>query len=129
MVTFPQASIGSGYIDLNVASGQVTLSSLTATRSGAPAQIDASSFVSTVSGGTTGYGVFDYYLYRNGSLVSGFNNSRVQGQNAFTATIFYSDTQSSTTTYLLKAQVTSVVGGLTNVRFLIPSITFVELKR
>ena len=129
MVTFPQASIGTGYIDLNVASGQVTLSSLTATRSGAPAQIDASSFVSTVSGGTTGYGVFDYYLYRNGSLVSGFNNSRVQGQNAFTATIFYSDTQYSTTTYLLKAQVTSVVGGLTNVRFLIPSITFVELKR
>lgn len=127
-ITFPQSYIGSGYQDLNASSGLTTLASLTVTRSGAPAQINASCFVTTVSAGTSGYGDFDYYLYKGASLVAGFNNSKVQGQNAFTASILYSDTEYSTTTYYLKADVNSL-SSCTAVRFLIPAISFVELKR
>ena len=128
MVTFPQSFIGSGFQDLTPSSGEATLASITVTRSGAPAQIVASCFIGTVGAGTSGWADFNYYLYRGSSLVAGFNNSKVQGQNAFTASIYYSDTQSSTSTYYLRAEVNSL-NSLTAVRILIPSISFIELKR
>jgi len=127
-ITFPQASIGSGYTDLNTSSGETTIASITVSRSGAPAQINASSFVTTVGASTSGYGSFDYKLYRGSSVVAGFNNSKAQGQNSFTQSILYSDTQYSTSTYYLKANVTNL-SSATSIRFLIPSITFIELKR
>lgn len=127
-ITFPQATIGSGFTDLNTSSGETTLASLTVTRSGAPAQINASSFVATTSAGSSGYGKFNYYLYRGTSLVSGFNNSGTQGQASYTQSILYSDTLSGSQTYYLKADVTSL-SSATAVRFITPSITFVELKR
>ena len=127
-ITFPQATIGSGYTDLTTSSGETTLASLTVTRSGAPAQINASSFVATVGAGSSGYGKFNYYLYRGTSLIAGFNNSGTQGQASYTQSILYSDTLSGSQTYYLKADVTSL-SSATSVRFITPSITFVELKR
>jgi len=127
-ITFPQATIGSGFTDLNTSSGETTLASITVSRSGAPAQINASSFVATVGAGSSGYGKFNYYLYRGTSLIAGFNNSGTQGQASYTQSVLYSDTLSGSQTYYLKADVTSL-SSATAVRFITPSITFVELKR
>lgn len=128
MITFPQAVVGSGYTDLTVSSSFTTLQTLTATRSGAKSLINATTFFAVVGGGTNGYGLCDYYLYRGSSLVKGFSNAKCQGQNSFSATIQYSDQVSSTSTYYLKVKVTTL-NNCTALRFLIPSISFVELKR
>ena len=129
MVTFPLAVINATSTDLNLSSGLTTLATLTATRTGAPAQIVAScSAVAPVGAGTSGYGRFDWELWRGSTRVRSFTNAKVQGENSPTMSIFYTDTISTTSTYYLKADVTTL-SGATALRFLLPSITFIELKK
>jgi len=128
-VTFPQSAISSTVTDLGASSALTTLQTLTVSRSGAPAQIVATCHVSTTGANTTGYGTFHFYLYRGSSLLSGFNNSKVQGLNSFDSSCYLQDTLSGTQTYYLKAQGVSLVGTISKIRFISPVIQFIELKK
>ena len=128
-VTFPQSAISTTVTDLGASSSLTTLQTLTVSRSGAPAQIVATCHVTTTGSSTTGYGVFHFYLYRGSSLVSGFNNSKVQGLNSFDSSCYLQDTLSGTQTYYLKAQGVSLNGTITAIRFISPVIQFIELKK
>jgi hypothetical protein len=129
-VTFPQSAISTTITDLGASSSLTTIQTLTVSRSGAPAQVVGTCHVSALTTNTDGYGVFNLYLYRGSTLVSGFNNSRVQGFNSFDSSCYLQDTQSGTQTYYLKVQGVSLHGtGITKIRFISPVIQFIELKK
>ena len=128
-VTFPQSAISTTITDLDTSDPETTIQTLTVSRSGAPAQIVGTAHVSTLGSTTSGYAVFDFSLYRGSTLVSGFNNSKVQGANSFDSSCYVQDVQTGTQTYYLKAQCTSLVGTISNVRLISPVIQFIELKK
>lgn len=128
-VTFPQSAISTSVTDLGASSALTTIQTLTVSRSGAPAQVVGTCHVSATGNNTDGYGVFHLYLYRGSSLVTGFNNSRVQGFNSFDSSCYVQDTASGSVTYYLKVQGVSLHGTITKIRFISPVIQFIELKK
>ena len=128
-VTFPQSAISTTITDLGASSALTTIQTLTVSRSGAPAQVVGTCHVSALGNNTDGYGIFHLYLYRGSTLVSGFNNSRVQGFNSFDSSCYVQDIASGSATYYLKVQGVSLHGTITKMRFISPVIQFIELKK